>query len=525
MPTAKTRPVVLIIRDGWGQSSRTADNAVHLARKPVEDRLEKSFPFTLVKTSGRDVGLPAGIMGNSEVGHQNIGAGRVVSQEAVRITERIEDGSFFTNPRLTAAVEHLKRTGGALHLWGLCSDGVVHSMMEHLFALLDLAARNNLSKVYVHALTDGRDTPPSSGLGYVEALQKEIARLGVGRIATVGGRYYGMDRDKRWDRTKRAWDAIVLGRSDHTAPDAITAVKNGYAAGKTDEFIEPTVIVQDGTPVGTVQDGDAVLCFNFRGDRPRQLTAAFVAPGFAEFELTRRPAVLYVCMTEYHQSLAEYAAFNKPEKMQTIFGEYLSTLGLRQFRCAETEKFPHVTFFFDDYREPTGPETGPFVGEDIRVCQSPKDVPTYDHKPEMAARAVCDEVIARLKTGAYDAMIVNFANPDMVGHTGVLPAAIKAVETVDECQGRIIETVREMGGSLICTADHGNCEQMWDEANNVPHTAHTTNPVRFYVVDDRYVGKPLAEGGRLADVAPTMLDLMGVPVPSAMSGRSLLPKG
>jgi 2,3-bisphosphoglycerate-independent phosphoglycerate mutase len=485
----------------------------------------------LIRTSGRDVGLPAGIMGNSEVGHQNIGAGRVVAQEAVRLTEAIESGEFYKNPRLLGTVEHVKKTGGRLHLWGLCSNGVVHSMMEDVVALLDLAARNGLSRVFIHAMTDGRDTPPHSGIGYIGELEDAIKKYGVGRIASVIGRYYGMDRDRRWDRTAKAWNAMVHGRADHTAGSAKEAVLAAYDKNVTDEFIEPTVIVDKGRPVATVADGDAVLCFNFRGDRPRQLTAAFVDDAFDGFDRGRRPGVFYTAMTEYHQSLERYAAFRKPPKMKQIFGEYVSAGGLRQFRCAETEKFPHVTFFFDDYRDPPTPPTpgrpavGPFPGEEVMLLQSPKgpEVPTYDHKPEMSAREVADAVLDRLKAGDPDCAIVNFANPDMVGHTGVLSAAVKAVETVDECQGRIIERVLALGGALVITADHGNCEQMIDDETGGPHTAHTTNPVRLYVVDERRKGATLREGGRLADIAPTMLELLGLPVPPEMTGKSLLP--
>ena len=525
------RPVVLIVRDGWGRNPDPKwnhANAVHLARHPVQDRLLAEFPCTLIHTSGFDVGLPEGTMGNSEVGHQNIGAGRVVDQESVAITKQIRNGEFFANVELNRVVGHALANRSRLHLFGLVSDAGVHALIEHLFGCLELCRRKGLRELYLHAFTDGRDTPPNSGLSFVQQVEAEMSRLGVGRIASVSGRYWAMDRDNRWDRVQKAYDAIVSGVGPRFA-SATEAIRRYYdnppaenLAG--DEFITPSVIVDPSTqsPLATVRDGDAVLFFNYRGDRPRELTKAFVLDDFSGFTRAVRPKVCFCTMTAYEQGLPVRVAYPKPPKMVNILGQYISGLGRRQFRCAETEKFPHVTFFFNDYREE------PFPGEDRQIIPSPKALPdgtpvsTYDQIPEMSAYGICDEVVRRIDSQQYDLLVVNFANGDMVGHTGSLPAAVKAVEHVDVCVGRILEAVARQNGSAIVTADHGNCEQMIDPETGGPHTAHTTYDVELFVVDDRFKGRRLRDGGRLADVAPTALHLMGLEAPAEMSGQSLL---
>lgn len=532
----KHRPCVVIIRDGWGENPDPAwdhANAVKIARPPIDAMLRREWPFTLIHTSGFDVGLPEGTMGNSEVGHQNIGAGRVVDQESVRITKAIRDGSFFQNAELVAAVERCLSRRSRLHIMGLASDVGVHSRLEHLFAVVELAARRGLRDVYVHCFTDGRDSPPQSGVGFIRRIAQELRRIGVGTIASVCGRYWAMDRDDRWVRTERAYRMLTQGEGE-AAADPVEALERYYRhptepnmAG--DEFVPPTVISDDGvTPVATIRDGDSVVFFNFRGDRPRQLCKAFVLDTFpyrgqdktgAPRELGfARPAklnVYYVTMTEYESGLPVHVAFPKPPKMVNIAGEYLSRLGLRQFRCAETEKYAHVTFFFNDYREE------PFPGEERAMVPSPK-VSTYDQQPEMSAPGVTDLVVHRIASGADDLMVVNFANPDMVGHTGNLAAAVRACEVVDACVGRVLEAVREAGGCAIVTADHGNFEQMIDPATGGPHTSHTTFDVPLYVYGEAFRGRSLRSGGRLADVMPTALAMMGLRVPEEMTGRSLL---
>jgi len=529
------RPLLLIVRDGWGHNPYPQwnhANAVHLAKTPVDERLRGTFPWVQIHTSGEDVGLPAGVMGNSEVGHQNIGAGRVVDQEQMRITRTIRDGSFYANPGLCAAVDHCLNTGGLLHILGLASDAGVHSALEHLYALLELARRRNLPgyRVQFHAFGDGRDTPPQSGIDYIRQIESRMAETGVGRVATVIGRYYAMDRDNRWDRVEKAYRLLTELRGTRVR-SAEEAYQRFYdhatdATRRGDEFIEPTVV---GEP-HPVREGDAIIFFNFRGDRPRELTRAFVFDQFPysvtdkdgslhEHGFNRGPRIAnlhYCTMCEYETGLPVKLAFTRPEKMKNILGGYASSLGWKQFRCAETEKFPHVTFFFNDYREP------PFDGEDRQIIPSPRDVPTYDLKPEMSALAVTDEMLRRIELDRYELMILNFANGDMVGHTGNLQAAIKAVETVDACVGRVVDAVLARGGAAIVTADHGNCEQMIDPATGGPHTAHTTYDVDLIVCDDRYKGAKLREGGRLADIAPTLLALGGVAQPPEMGGRSLL---
>jgi 2,3-bisphosphoglycerate-independent phosphoglycerate mutase len=534
MPTAsKThlakRPFMLIVRDGWGHNPNAfmdAYNAIKQARHPNDDRLMRDYPHTLIHTSGEDVGLPVGVMGNSEVGHQNIGAGRIVDQETMRITRTIRDGSFFKNPTLRAACAHAKKNHGKLHILGLCSDGRVHSDQEHAYALLELAKREGLSgdDVLVHAITDGRDTAPQSAVGFLAALEKKTGEIGVGRVATVVGRYYIMDRDNRWDRVEKGYKLLTqnIGQRYATASEA---AKHYYAnpiepSRSGDEFILPSVI----GPGGTVNDGDALIFFNYRGDRPREITKAFVYDdaAFAKepgggFKRAVHPQNLYFAtMSAYEAGLPVHVVFDKPAKMVNILGDYLQQLGLRQFRAAETEKFPHVTFFFNDYREP------PFEGEDRELAQSPK-VSTYDQKPEMSALEVTDIVLKALDAGLEDIYVINYANGDMVGHTGNLEAAKKAVETVDACVGKVADKVLALGGALMITADHGNCEQMWDPINNCPHTAHTTYDVPLIVVDDRYRGKKLKEGGRLADIAPTMLKMLGLAQPREMTGTPLVP--
>ncbi len=527
-------PIVLIIRDGWGENphpEHDRHNAVKLARTPVAERLMRRYPATLVHTSGEDVGLPARTMGNSEVGHQNIGAGRIVDQEVMRITRAIRGGSFFENAALLGALEHAAATGGRLHLLGLASDGLVHSDLEHLHALIDLAAKRRFpgDRLIVHAITDGRDTAPRSGLGLVRAIEKKLRQARAGRIGSVIGRYYAMDRDDRWDRVALAYSCLT-GRPDFCGPEAPTAEEaiQAYYDEPTepsrggDEFIVPTRI-GDAPRIG---DGDAVVLFNFRGDRPREITRAFVLDDRAwaavkggGFNRGPRLEDLHYCtMTAYEEGLPVTAvAFVKPPKMANILGQVISNAGLTQFRCAETEKYPHVTFFFNDYREE------PFAGERRLLVPSPRDVSTYDQKPEMSAYPVCDAVVERISARDGEALlVVNFANGDMVGHTGNLEAAIRAIEVTDECVGRIEEAALRRGGSLIVTADHGNAEQMWDPVNDCPHTAHTTYDVPLILVGEAFTGRALRKGGRLADIAPTALAMMGLKQPSEMTGTSLL---
>jgi 2,3-bisphosphoglycerate-independent phosphoglycerate mutase len=521
--SAPRRPVALIIRDGWGYNSDPGQNefnAVLLAKKPVDDGLMKDYPHVLIKTCGLDVGLPAGVMGNSEVGHQNIGAGRIVDQEIVRIDKAILNETFFRLPAALKAIDHIKRTKGNLHVMGLISDAGVHATIDHIMACVELGKRNGLKEVYIHAFTDGRDTPPTSAMGYAKEVQDRCRILGIGKIATVSGRYYSMDRDKRWERVQKAYDCLVSGQGDRY-PSIQACLEHYYAnptipTMKGDEFVPPANIVDAaGSPVGLIRDGDAVIFANFRGDRPRELTRAFTDTDFGSFPREKKLQLCFVTMTEYEKGLAVDPLFYKPEKMNNILGMHISDLGLKQFRCAETEKYPHVTFFFNDYRDEA------FPGEERCIVPSPK-VPTYDLQPEMSAEGVCSESIKRIESGRFDLLVINFANPDMVGHTGALPAAIKAVEKVDECVGRILEAIKKVGGSAIVTADHGNCEQMYDVANKCPHTSHTLNDVYMILVDERHKSAKLKAGGRLADIAPTLLKVMGVPQPSEMSGQSLL---
>ncbi|HOM60965.1 MAG TPA: 2,3-bisphosphoglycerate-independent phosphoglycerate mutase [Anaerohalosphaeraceae bacterium] len=514
----RKRPCVMIIRDGWGYNPNPAEdayNAVKQAHVPVDTMLMNEYPNCLIRTYGEDVGLPAGTMGNSEVGHQNIGAGRIVYQDSVRITLAIREGDFFRNEVLVNAVRQAKQKNRRLHLFGLCSDIGVHSLLEHLYALLELARREGLQEVYLHAFTDGRDSPPTSGAGYLKDIEAKMKEIGVGRIASVMGRFYAMDRDKRWERVQEAYECLTLGNGQK-ARDAVAAVQESYAANVTDEFIKPINIVdEEGKPIALVEDGDSVIFFNFRGDRPRELTRAFVEEDFSGFPRQVHPKVHYVCMTEYDASIPAPAAFPPIREMPNIAGEYFSRLGLRQFRCAETEKYAHVTFFFNCGRE------APFEGEERQIVPSPK-VKTYDLKPEMSANEVCEVILEKLDSDRFDVIICNFANPDMVGHTGVLAAAIKAAETVDACVGRILEKVRQKGGSALVLADHGNFEKMWDFENNMPHTAHTVGDVPMIVFDEDFKHRKMASGGRLADAAPTFLEVMGLPKPEEMTGRSLL---
>jgi len=529
----RRKPVVLIIRDGWGENPNQEwnhANAVHLANTPVSDSLMSTYPNVLIRTSGEDVGLPAGVMGNSEVGHQNIGAGRIVDQEVMRITRAIRNESFFTNPTLLGAINHVKSTGGTLHLLGLMSDGRVHSDLEHGFAIIDLVKRNQLSsdQFAIHVITDGRDTSPTKGLEFIRKLEEKLSTENVGRIASVIGRFYAMDRDLRWDRVQQAYTMMTEG-SAQTTNSAEKAIQDYYDAPSEpsrsgDEFITATSITNSNGQVTTVSDGDAIIFMNYRGDRTREITKAFVfddqtwasidGGGFERGDKIQN--LYFATMTGYESGLPVQVIFEKPEKMPNILGEYVSSLGLQQFRCAETEKYPHVTFFFNDYRD------DPFPEEDRGMAQSPKEVSTYDQKPEMSATEVAEKVLGIINTKAAELIIVNFANGDMVGHTGVLQAAIQAVETVDQCVGQIVEATLAAGGSLIVTADHGNCEQMTDPETGGPHTAHTTFDVPLIVVEAGIEGKLLREGGRLADIAPTVLTLMGLPIPAEMTGESLL---
>lgn len=507
------RPTVLMILDGFGLNDNPKANAVAMADTPNIDHLMKTYPFVKGYASGLAVGLPDGQMGNSEVGHMNMGAGRVVYQDLTRITKSIEDGSFFQNEALLAGIENVKKNHSALHLCGLLSDGGVHSHNSHLYSLLELARRQGIEKVYVHCFMDGRDTPPSSGIGYIRELQDKMKEIGVGEIATISGRYYAMDRDNRWDREEKAYLAMTKGQGNH-APDAVTAMQNSYNAGVTDEFVVPVVIDKDGAPTALIQDHDTVIFYNFRPDRARQITHAFCADEFDGFDRGRRLDLTYVCFTEYDVTIPHKLIAFQEIELKNTFGEYLAAHGLKQARIAETEKYAHVTFFFNGGVEKPNP------GEDRILVHSPK-VATYDLKPEMSAYEVCDKLVAAITSEKYDVIVINFANPDMVGHTGVIEAAVKAVETVDTCVGRAVDALMKVDGQMFICADHGNCEQEIDYETGEPLTSHTTNPVPFILVnyDPAYT---LAENGRLADIVPTLIEMMGMEQPPEMTGHSLL---
>ena len=499
-------PTTLIIMDGYGLTAPGSANAISLAKTPVLDYLFKEYANTTLSASGLDVGLPDGQMGNSEVGHTNIGGGRVVFQDLPRISLAIEDGSFFRNEAYNKAMDACLERGTALHLYGLLSDGGVHSHITHLFALLQMAKNKGLEKVYVHCFLDGRDVSPTSGKSFVEALQNKCAELGVGKIATVTGRYYAMDRDKRWERLSRAYDAMVYGEGVQNA-DPVDAVQKSYDAGITDEFVEPVVCDKD----GTISDNDSIIFFNYRPDRAREITRAIVDPDFDGFQ-REYFSTTYVCNTEYDSTIPNVLVAWPHKEVKNGLGEYLSSLGLTQLLIAETEKYAHVTFFFNGGVEMQYP------GEDRVLVASPK-VATYDLQPEMSAHEVCDKCVERIESGAYDVIILNFANCDMVGHTGVLDAAIKAVETVDECVGKVVDATLKMGGIAMITADHGNAECI-AEPDGSPMTAHTTNLVPFILCGAGSELRP----GRLADIAPTILDVMGLACPPEMDGKSLIVK-
>ncbi|MDA8481453.1 2,3-bisphosphoglycerate-independent phosphoglycerate mutase [Pseudomonas resinovorans] len=507
--TATPKPLVLIILDGFGHSDSPEYNAIYAASTPVYDRLRATQPHGLISGSGMDVGLPDGQMGNSEVGHMNLGAGRVVYQDFTRVTKAIRDGDFFTNPEITTAVDKAVAAGKAVHFMGLLSDGGVHSHQDHLVAMAELAAQRGAEKIYLHAFLDGRDTPPKSAESSIKLLDEAFARLGKGRIASLIGRYFAMDRDNRWDRVEAAYNLITEGKAEFTAATAVEGLAAAYERGESDEFVKATRI---GDAV-KVEDGDAVIFMNFRADRARELSRAFVEPGFKEFPRQRELKLAgYVMLTQYAASIPAPSAF-KPESLDNVLGEYLAKNGKTQLRIAETEKYAHVTFFFSGGREE------PFEGEERILIPSPK-VATYDLQPEMSAPEVTDKIVDAILNQRYDVIVVNYANGDMVGHTGVFDAAVKAVECLDGCVGRIVEALDKVGGEALITADHGNVEQMEDEMTGQAHTAHTCEPVPFI-----YVGKrpaKIREGGVLADVAPTLLTLMGLPVPAEMTGKTIV---
>ena len=508
------KPYALIIMDGYGVNERQEGNAIYAAKTPNMDKYLAEYPNTIIHASGMDVGLPEGQMGNSEVGHTNIGAGRIVYQELTRITKAIDDGDFFENEELIAAVENCRKNGSSLHLMGLLSDGGVHSHNKHLYGLLEMAKKNGVENVFVHCFLDGRDVPPSSGADFVEALVEKIRTIGVGKIATVMGRYYAMDRDNRWERVEKAYSAMVLGEGNKDT-SAVNAVKKSYNENITDEFVVPTVITDDeGAPLGRISENDSVIFFNFRPDRAREITRTIVDEEFSGFE-RKFFRTHYVCMTQYDAAMPNVHVAFKPQSLVNTFGEYISRKGLRQLRIAETEKYAHVTFFFN------GGVEAVYDGEDRALINSPK-VATYDMQPEMSAFEVTDEVVKRIESGEYDVIVLNFANCDMVGHTGVFDAAVKAVEAVDECLGRTIDAILKMGGVALVTADHGNADQMVDYDTKGAFTAHTTNVVPLVMIGNESGAK--LKQGRLADLAPTMLDLMGFEKPEEMSGESLLVK-
>ncbi len=506
--SARPRPVVLLILDGWGHREETQDNALALAELPNWRNLLATCPHTLVHTEGRHVGLPDGQMGNSEVGHMNLGAGRIVYQDLTRVDAAIEDHSFFSNDELRAACAAAKQSRGTLHVMGLLSPGGVHSHQTQIFAMLELAHREGVQRVAVHAFLDGRDTPPRSAEASLRALQSVCDKLGNAHIATVGGRYYAMDRDQRWERVRRAWDVIVEATGEQHASDALTALREAYARGENDEFVAPTVLA-DAQPM---HDGDAVVFMNFRADRARQLTATFVDPAFTGFDARRPVLSRFTCLTEYDAKLPASVAFT-PDDLRQTYGETLADAGLTQLRIAETEKYAHVTFFFSGGREV------PFPGESRILIPSPQ-VATYDLQPEMSCPELTARLVEAIEQQRFDAIVCNIANPDMVGHTGILQAAILAAQAVDVAIGKITGAVRKAGGALLVTADHGNLELMRDQVTGQPHTAHTVGPVPLVYVGEREV--QLRQGGALRDIAPTLLDLLGLPQPAPMTGRSLL---
>ncbi len=504
------KTTMLMILDGFGINENDNGNAVAKANTPNIDKLMKTCPTTEVYTSGLNVGLPEGQMGNSEVGHTNIGAGRIVYQELTRITKSIEDGDFFSIPEFIEAIENCKKNNSKLHIMGLLSDGGVHSHMRHLFGILELAKRRDFEDVYVHCFLDGRDTPPASAEGYIMQLEEKMKEKGVGKIASISGRFYSMDRDKRWNRIQKAYDAMVNGIGEK-ATSAITAIEGSYQKEIFDEFVEPTVICNGDNPVATISKNDSVIFFNFRPDRAREITRVLVDKEFNDFK-TEDLDLFFVCMTQYDETMPNVNVAFKPTKLVNTFGEYISNKGMTQLRIAETEKYAHVTFFFN------GGNENQYEGEDRILVPSPK-VETYDLKPEMSAPEVCEKVVKAIKSKKYDSIILNFANPDMVGHTGNLEAAVKAIETIDKCVGDIVEAMNENGGVILITADHGNSEQMIDYTTGDPHTAHTTNPVPLilYGMENAKI-----KSGKLADLAPTMLDIMGLEKPEEMTGESLL---
>lgn len=504
-------PVMLIVLDGWGIGKENSGNAIYLANTPNFDSYMKNFPNTQLKASGLAVGLPEGQMGNSEVGHLNIGAGRIVYQELTKITKSIEDGDFFEKDEFLQAIDNAKKNNSKLHLMGLVSDGGVHSHNTHLYALLELCRRLDFNDVYVHAFMDGRDVPPTIGKKHLMELEEKIKEIGVGRIATVSGRYYAMDRDKRWDRTKLAYEAMVLGRGN-TDTSPVDVMQKSYDKGIYDEFVIPTVITENGKPITTIDSGDSIIFFNFRPDRARQITRAIVDREFEGFVREKIVDTFFVTMTQYDKTIENVHVAFKNEIPSNTLGEYVSRIGLKQLRIAETEKYAHVTFFFNGGREV------PFENEDRVLIPSPK-VATYDLKPEMSAIEVKNEVLNRLNQDKYDLIILNFANPDMVGHTGKIDAAIKAVETVDSCLGEIVDLLLKKNGKALITADHGNAEMLIDEKDNSPITAHTTNKVPLIMIGEK--NSKLREG-ILADLAPTLLDMMGLKKPKEMTGESLI---
>lgn len=510
------KTTVLMVLDGFGLTDETEGNAVYLSKKPNLDKIMSNYPWEKGEASGLSVGLPEGQMGNSEVGHTNIGAGRIVYQELTRITKSIKDGDFFENKALLNAINNCKSNNSALHFCGLLSDGGVHSHIEHLYGLLKLAKDNGLTKVYIHAFMDGRDAAPTSGKKFITQLQNKIDEIGVGKIATICGRFYAMDRDKRWERVEKAYLALAMGEGEKT-DNPLACIEHAYKNDITDEFIMPTVVESNNNPVATIEPNDSIIFFNFRPDRARELTSAFCDPDFEGFNRPKGQYKLnFVCFTEYDEQIPNKEIAFKSENLDNTLGMHLSSLGLTQLRMAETEKYPHVTFFFN------GGVEEPFKGEDRILVPSPK-VLTYDLKPEMSAVELTQKLIESIKSKKYDFILINYANPDMVGHTGVIDAVVKAVETVDKCVGEVLDAVLEIDGQMFICADHGNCDKLIDYTTKEAFTAHTTNPVPFIIVNNKNV-KGVRKGGKLCDIAPTILDMMGLDKPKQMTGESLIIK-